>query len=131
MFSRRSRRWLAPVAIFSVALILRLAYWAYKGTWRGGDWGGYSAACDLWATDPIGIVTAHKGIQYVGFTGPFCAVQSVPGATADTWVAIQITLSAFACVLVYWAAGELVDDRAGVVAGLVLASVEDTSPGTS
>ncbi|WP_277542505.1 hypothetical protein [Haloarcula laminariae] len=78
------RRYAPEGGIFLLALVLRVGYWLYSGTKTGGDWSGYAQACTLWATDPLSIVTAHKGIFYAGFSFPFCQVISVPGATLDT-----------------------------------------------
>ena len=118
--------YIAEIAIFLLALLLRLGYWRYAGTQFGGDWSGYSEACTVWATDPLGILTAHKGILYAGFTLPFCQVLSLPATTVNTWVAIQIILSALACIVVYRTGRLLVDDTAGLVAGFGLAILWDT-----
>jgi len=126
LWNRRIRRYVPAMTIFVLAFILRFGYWAYKGTSPGGDFSGYLAACEVWATNPLGIITAHKGIFYAGFTGPFCAVQALPGATVNMWVAIQITLSAVACLLVYDAGTRLINRRAGIVAGLTLTILWDT-----
>jgi len=77
-------------------------------------------------TIPSGFVTAHKNIFYSGFTGPFCTFLSLPGTTPETWVPVQITLSALACVLVYRAGVLLVDRTTGVVSGFGLAVLWDS-----
>lgn len=120
------RQFLPEITIFGLALFLRVGYWLYAGTQFGGDWDGYSEACSIWATDPLGILTAHKGVLYAGFTFPFCQVLALPGTTVETWVLIQITLSALACVIVYRTGRILVDDTAGLVAGFGLAILWDT-----
>ena len=82
----RADRYFPEIPIFLLALCLRLGYWWYAGTQFGGDWSGYSEACTVWATDPLGILTAHKGILYAGFTFPFCQVLALPATTVKTWV---------------------------------------------
>lgn len=106
--------------------MLRIGYWVYRGTIRGGDWGGYSEACTVWATDPVGILSAHKGIFYAGFSFPFCQVLTLPGLTVDSWVMIQIVLSSVACVIVYLTGRLLMNRTAGVVAGFGLVVLWDT-----
>lgn len=120
------RRYSKELTIFVSGLLLRAGYWLYSGTFRGGDWGSYSEACTLWANDPLGIITAHKGILYSGFTFPFCHVLSLPGTTADTWVMIQIVLSAAACVIIYRTGRLLIDETAGFIAGFGLVVLWDT-----
>jgi len=114
------------ILIFISALTLRVSYWAYKGTWAGGDAGAYRRACAIWAENPLGIVTAHKGIFYSGFTFPYCHVLSIPGATADWWVLIQITLSALGCVIVYRTGRRLMNETAGLFAAGGLVILYDT-----
>lgn len=116
------RRYWREILIFASALFLRLSYWAYKGTWAGGDAGSYREACTIWANNPLGIITAHKGIFYAGFTFPYCHILRLPGATADSWVLIQITLSALSCVIIYRTGRRLINETAGLfaAAGLVI-----------
>jgi len=121
-----SRDYFTEISIFLLAILLRVGYWLYKGSWRGGDGDAYEQACTIWANDPVGIITAHKGILYSGFTFPFCQVLSIPGATINTWVMIQITLSAFSCVVIYRTGKHLIDETAGVIAGFGLAILWDT-----
>jgi 4-amino-4-deoxy-L-arabinose transferase-like glycosyltransferase len=106
--------------------VLRIGYWVYRRTIRGGDWGGYSEACTVWATDPVGILSAHKGIFYAGFSFPFCQVLTLPGLTVDSWVMMQILLSSVACVIVYRTGRLLMNRTAGVVAGFGLVVLWDT-----
>jgi hypothetical protein len=77
-------------------------------------------------TDPLSAAFAHKGILYSGFTVPLCGILSISGATFDTWVGIQMFLSALGCVLICVIGTKLVDFRAGVTAGFALALLWDT-----
>ena len=120
------RRYSAELAIFAVAITLRLAYWNYAGTQFGGDWGSYAEACSVWATNPLGILTARKGILYAGFTFPFCQITALPGLSPSDWVPIQIALSAVACLVVYRTGRRLIDETGGLVAGFGLALLWDT-----
>jgi len=99
---------------------------AYRGTALGNDTNGYTRVCSTWFTDHIAALFAHKGIPYSGFTLPLCSVLSIPGATFDPWIALQIIISALGCVLIYRIGTELIDYRAGLLAGVALAVLWDT-----
>ncbi|MGB9931518.1 hypothetical protein [Haloarcula amylolytica] len=118
---------MAPLFVFIVALLARTAYWIYGGTAVGADTNGYLRACEVLATEgPVAFVFGHKGILYSGFTVPLCSVLSIPGATFDLWVIVQILLASLGSVLIYKIGTELVDRPAGVLSGLAMAVLWDT-----
>jgi len=125
----RSVPWAYPLAVFLVALLSRLAYLARilqgsYGVRTPPDTGTFRRSCDVLWTDPTAIFAQTKGLQYLGFTIPFCAVDRFAGGLA--WVLVQIVLSAVTAVLVYYTATRLVDRTAGLVAGLSFAVLFDT-----
>lgn len=122
----RLSRYRTELFLFLVAVLARGSYWAVNGTFPGGDWNAYRAACELWWTDPVAILTARKGVVYSGFTLPFCSVYGLPFTTVDTWVVLQIAISALGVVLIYRAGTILMNRTAGIVAGLALAVLWDT-----
>lgn len=104
--------------VFVLALVPRLGFLLYRGPRFGGDTAGYLRTCSLYATQPLEALQSLFGILYAGFTIPFCGVWALTGRTAIAWVAIQITLSALGCVLLYDIGRRLF----GTAAGLVSAS---------
>lgn len=129
MFQRMQNRitqYRTELLLFFLAALARFGYWILSGTTHGGDFGAYSAACNIWFTNPVGIITAHKGIVYAGFTLPFCSVYSLPFTTIETWIILQMLVSALGVVLVYRTGTLLINWNAGLVAGLALAVLWDT-----
>lgn len=114
------------VLLFVFAVLVRLGNWFVMGTALGGDWKAYQQACHLWWSNPIGILTAKKGVVYAGFTFPFCSITELPFTTVDTWVVIQILVSGLSVVLVYLTGASLMNRSAGTIAGIMLALLWDT-----
>lgn len=117
-------KWLSvDVAMVTVvALAGRVGYWLYGGTRLSPDTRGYIAVCSAWTSNPIDALTGQLiGVEYAGFTLPFCIVTEVLGASFDAWVAIQILLSTLSCCLVYATARRALDRPAGLAAGLSMA----------
>lgn len=108
--------------ISGVALAGRIGYWLYGGTRLGKDTSGYLLTCSAWVNNPLDALTGQLvGVEYAGFTLPFCLVVDFLGAPYETWVAIQILLSVLSCLIVYATARRVLDRIAGIAAGLSMA----------
>lgn len=121
-----SNRRLGVVAVFSVAICARVAYWLFEGPFSANDTSWYTDICEVWIADPAAIASGGIGILYSGFTVPLCSFLSIPGTTLNHWVMFQILVSSLGCVLVYRIGVVLIDYRAGVVSGLALGLLWDT-----
>lgn len=120
----------AGALIFSIALVFRLLYFAralqiWDGVRVARDTASFDRSCELFVTDPIGALSAVKGLQYLGFTAPYCTVQGVTGGSGLAWVLIQIVLSAGTAALIYFTGRRLVNSTAGLIAGLSFALLFD------
>lgn len=123
---RWSRREVVPGVPYADALLVttlalgtRLVYWLIGGTRRGADTAGYLDACSVWATNPADALTGQPiGVEYAGFTLPFCVVTNFLGAPFDVWIAIQILLSTLSCLIVYATAKRALNRVGGLIAGL-------------
>ncbi|WP_135363023.1 glycosyltransferase family 39 protein [Halosimplex halophilum] len=104
--------------VFAVALALRAWLWSRTGSLvvrdahRYIEWCGQLSASTLFGS---------RALVYSGYWLPYCGWLRATGEFVDGWVALQVVLSALACVLVCETARLLVDARAGLVAGLLLA----------
>lgn len=116
--------------IFLAALAFRVAYFGralqvWGGVRVAGDTPAFERSCELLVTDPIGALSAIKGLQYLGFTVPYCIVQGLTGGSGLAWVLVQIVLSAATAVLIYSVGRRLVNPLAGLIAGLSFALLFD------
>ncbi|WEL20550.1 glycosyltransferase family 39 protein [Halorhabdus sp. BNX81] len=127
----RDNPWLYPTAVFALALVARFGYLSriLQGSYgirTPPDTNTFLRTCDVLFTDPTAIVAQTKGIQYLGFTVPFCTVDQLSGGSGLAWVLVQIVLSAITAVLVYHIAKQLANEIAGLVAGFSFAILFDT-----
>jgi hypothetical protein len=123
-----SNQFSIPVALGLLlsALVLRVGYLLHKGIIVTSDTSDYVGVCDLWMTDPLSIVSAHVGLEYVGFTLPFCTVYTLSGGSNMAWVVIQVFVSTLTSVVVYDAGRQYYGQFAGAVAGGVMVVLFDS-----
>lgn len=120
----------AGALVFSIALVFRLLYFTralqiWGGVRTAGDTPAFEKTCGLLVADPIGSLSTIKGLQYLGFTVPYCIVEGVADGSGIAWVLIQIVLSAGTATLIYFVGRRLINPVAGLVAGLSFALLFD------
>lgn len=113
------------IGLFLFALSVRVAYWVYRGTVLAADTSGYFGSCQLLQQDFAAALQTFVGIEYLGFTGPFCTFYILSNNLTG-WIIIQVILSAFGCVLIYLTAKKIINRTAGIVAGGTLAILFDS-----
>jgi len=131
-----TRRVYAAAVVFATALGLRLLYLArilqvHDGVRVAGDTPAFRRSCEILATDPLNVLSKVKGLMYLGFNVPFCAVEWASGGSGLAWVLVQVLLSASTAVLVFYIGSRLTNRLGGFVAGLSIALLFDTFRYTS
>lgn len=123
--------------VFAVALVLRTGYWLNTGTITPASGRMFLTFCGPLWSDPIGLFTTPHAalaytnwgigsrVLYAGYWVPLCVVTSLPGSSPDVMIALQILLSALACVLVFDAGRRHTNLVGGLVAGFALAVLMD------
>lgn len=114
--------------IFCIALFGRVGYWLIDGTTVNPSSGIWLSFCHFDIGKHMSYMFRNEGaelVMYVGYWVPLCIVQGVSGGLLDAMVAVQILLSALACVLIFDIGQRHVSLEAGAIAGLSLAVLFD------
>lgn len=124
----QANSFLVPTSIFLFALIFRTYWRLNKGIVFTTDSEKYLASCGSMWSNPLSIFKAGKefGVDFIGFTVPMCSVINLSGGDVALWVGVQVVLSAFTAVIVYWTGSLLVNRSAGIIAGLTFAILFET-----
>lgn len=112
------------LSLFAIALVIRVAHWlraGYAMARTPPDTESYVSACTVLLSDPVSIVSNLKGPAYLGFTVPFCGFRAVVSESFQSWLAVQVLLSAVGVVLVYLTAKSVLGHGPGIVSALALA----------
>jgi 4-amino-4-deoxy-L-arabinose transferase-like glycosyltransferase len=116
--------------IFAVALVARGLYFlrafqVWGGARVAADTQTYRGTCEILLTEPLSALSAGTGLMYMGFTIPFCFVDNLTGQAGSIWVMIQIFLSSLTAVVLFWVGTRLVNQVAGLTAGIAFALLFD------
>ena len=124
------------VAVFCLALVARVGYWAISGTGVGAESENFVDFCTALASDPssvpsaieatTGVGTTAYWLLYSGYWGPMCGIYAPTGGSLDAVVLAQVLASSLTPVLLFYAAYRLVDLTAATVAGVAMALLMDT-----
>lgn len=123
--NRRSLDIVITVGLFFFALGVRISYWAYRGTVLAVDTGAYFSSCKLLEQNFVAALQSSVGVEYLGFTGPFCTFYALSGSITG-WILIQIILSAVGCILMYFTVKKTVNRTAGIIASGTLTVLFDS-----
>jgi hypothetical protein len=124
----RNRSTVVSVMV-GVALLLRVGWWAHKSGFAPivtPDTADYTGVCRTMTDSPEALLGGEVGVEYLGFTVPFCSVMHLTGFSGTAWVVVQILLSAAVCLVVYDTGRRLHSETMGAAAGMVYAGFFDS-----